>query len=228
MGQILSSSSSSSHQRQHQQPHQQQPQQPHQQQQQQQQQRQPPSQKAPATATGANRLQVVFFPDANLVCKFWLEQGACRHGASCKFAHTQTGLATLLKALHSARATLDVCVFTITCDQISDALIEAHKRGVKVRVISDNDQKDTLGSDIHRMAQAGIPTRTDAEASHMHHKFAIVDNSLVLNGSFNWTRQAVLQNQENVVISDDPRLSHAFAAQFESLWQKYARNLVKN
>lgn len=43
----------------------------------------------------------------------------------------------------------------------------------------------------------------------MHHKFAIVDKCLVLNGSFNWTRQAVLQNQENCVVTDEPRLVSA-------------------
>lgn len=41
---------------------------------------------------------------------------------------------------------------------------------------------------------------------HMHHKFAIVDARLLINGSFNWTRQAVLYNQENCVITDNPQL----------------------
>jgi phosphatidylserine/phosphatidylglycerophosphate/cardiolipin synthase-like enzyme len=41
---------------------------------------------------------------------------------------------------------------------------------------------------------------------HMHHKFAIVDARLLINGSFNWTRQAVLYNQENCVITDNLQL----------------------
>lgn len=41
---------------------------------------------------------------------------------------------------------------------------------------------------------------------HMHHKFAIVDGRLLINGSFNWTRQAVLYNQENCIITDNPQL----------------------
>jgi phosphatidylserine/phosphatidylglycerophosphate/cardiolipin synthase-like enzyme len=49
-------------------------------------------------------------------------------------------LRRLLQVLGSAKRTLDVCVFTITCDEIADALIQAHQRGVRVRVISDNDQ----------------------------------------------------------------------------------------
>ena len=45
-----------------------------------------------------------------------------------------------LQVLRSAQRTLGVCVFTITCDEIADALIQAHQRGVRVRVITDDDQ----------------------------------------------------------------------------------------
>jgi phosphatidylserine/phosphatidylglycerophosphate/cardiolipin synthase-like enzyme len=40
----------------------------------------------------------------------------------------------------------------------------------------------------------------------VHHKFVILDGRMIANGSFNWTRQAVLFNQENVVLSDNPAL----------------------
>lgn len=46
----------------------------------------------------------------------------------------------LLQFLGSARSSIDVCVFTITCDEIAEALLAAQKRGVRVRIISDNDQ----------------------------------------------------------------------------------------
>lgn len=46
-------------------------------------------------------------------------------------------------------------------------------RGVRVRLISDNDQRDTKGSDVERLRAAGVPTRVDRDANHMHHKFMV-------------------------------------------------------
>ena len=74
------------------------------------------------------------------------------------------------------------------------------------------------------IADAGIPVRTDAASTHMHHKFAIVDGATLINGSFNWTRQAVLGNQENVVIARDAKLAGVFAKEFDSMWGKFRGN----
>lgn len=47
---------------------------------------------------------------------------------------------------------------------------------------------NNLGSDISLLASKGIPVRTDADKdSHMHNKFAIIDDKFVITGSFNWT-----------------------------------------
>ena len=52
----------------------------------------------------------------------------------------------------------------------------------------------------------------------MHHKFAIFDASLLLNGSYNWTRSAAENNEENFIITDQPVLISVFHQQFEKLW----------
>ena len=55
----------------------------------------------------------------------------------------------------------------------------------------------------------------------MHHKFALVDGSQLVNGSFNWTRHAIAGNSENVVITRCQRLVAAFSAEFDRLWALY-------
>ena len=60
-----------------------------------------------------------------------------------------------------------------------------------VRVISDDEMAKGQGSDLARISREGVEVRTDADPrTHMHHKFAIIDKVTLLNGSFNWSRQA--------------------------------------
>jgi phosphatidylserine/phosphatidylglycerophosphate/cardiolipin synthase-like enzyme len=118
------------------------------------------------------------------------------------------------------RTSADVCVFTITDDRISREILAAQRRGVQVRIISDNDKAHDLGSDIDRLRAAGIGVRCDRCEHHMHHKFAIFDGAVLVNGSYNWTRSAAEHNQENFIVSYEPLLIAAFAREFESLWQR--------
>mmetsp|Transcript_128098 Transcript_128098/g.190885 ORF Transcript_128098/g.190885 Transcript_128098/m.190885 type:complete len:220 (-) Transcript_128098:29-688(-) len=173
--------------------------------------------KKESTSVSITSSEVIFFPD---------EKMPCNNGSSCKrkqcnFAHEPTGLTRMLDVLSSAKKTLDICVFTITANEIADRVIDIHKSGVTVRVITDDDQRVSSGSDIQRMADAGIQVKDDASKFHMHHKFAIVDKKVLVNGSFNWTRQAVLSNRENVVITPDKALVTAFGNEFETMWDMY-------
>ena len=60
----------------------------------------------------------------------------------------------------------------------------------------------------------------------MHHKFAILDSSRLVNGSFNWTGRAVFSNSENLVISADLALVAAFQGEFDRLWCRGAGGTV--
>mmetsp|Transcript_33640 Transcript_33640/g.45234 ORF Transcript_33640/g.45234 Transcript_33640/m.45234 type:complete len:147 (+) Transcript_33640:220-660(+) len=101
----------------------------------------------------------------------------------------------LAKYIKYARKSIRICVFNFTNDDLASAVIERHKAGVDVRVISDDECMENKGSDIHTLANAGIHTRTDsAPEVHMHNKFMVVDDEFVLTGSFNWTFQAGSKN----------------------------------
>jgi phosphatidylserine/phosphatidylglycerophosphate/cardiolipin synthase-like enzyme len=123
----------------------------------------------------------------------------------------------------AAQQAMDVCVFTITDDRIAEAILKAHARKVKVRVLSDNEKSEDLGSDIPRFSKAGIPVVVDRTPSHMHHKFAVFDKRLLLTGSYNWTRSAADENEENLIVTNDLKLVGAFSATFERLWKSLAR-----
>ena len=127
----------------------------------------------------------------------------------------------IARLLKSSRYAIDICVFTITDDRVTSEIIDAHRRGVAVRVISDNDKAHDPGSDIDRMARSGIPVHVDAKPNHMHHKFALFDRSRLLTGSYNWTRSASMYNEENFLITDDKRLVRAYEDEFNRLWKRF-------
>jgi phosphatidylserine/phosphatidylglycerophosphate/cardiolipin synthase-like enzyme len=122
-----------------------------------------------------------------------------------------------------AKRKVDVCVFTITDDRIRAAMLDARRRGVAIRVISDNDKSMDEGSDVEPLRRAGIEVRVDETEAHMHHKFAVYDDARVLTGSYNWTRSAANYNQENVVVTPDAAIVGRFKAEFERLWGDFAR-----
>ena len=125
--------------------------------------------------------------------------------------------------IQRARSSIEVCVFTITDDRISSALIDAGKRKIKIRVISDDDKSMDRGSDIRRIANSGIEVRTDNSSAHMHHKYAMFDGKWLLTGSYNWTRSAANENEENIIVTNDANLVDEFQTHFEDLWKRFDR-----
>ncbi len=143
--------------------------------------------------------------------------GAARSRAC--FSPGDACLSSVIAELGRANTTADICVFTISDDRITSAILGAHQRGVAVRIITDNDKQYDAGSDIEQLRRAHIALRVDATEHHMHHKFAILDGAVLLNGSFNWTRSASRFNEENLIVTSDAALVATFAAQFARMWE---------
>ena len=130
--------------------------------------------------------------------------------------HCWQRIASLLK---SSRHSVDICVFTITDDRITSAILDAHGRKVVVRVITDNEKAFDKGSDIERLARAGVDVCVDQTEHHMHHKFALIDGNTAITGSYNWTRSAASDNFENVLVTDDPNIVKPYQREFNRLWR---------
>jgi len=126
----------------------------------------------------------------------------------------------IVELYRRASRSADACIFTITDDRIAEAILAAHRRGVAVRIVADDDKAFDLGSVVERLGAAGIPVRVDRTDAHMHNKFAVFDGDLLLTGSYNWTRSAADANFENLIITDETRLVSAFVRQFDELWRR--------
>ncbi|MBU3057660.1 phospholipase D-like domain-containing protein [Pseudomonas indica] len=142
--------------------------------------------------------------------------------ASAHFSPGEDCLRKIRELCRQARSSVDICVYTISDDRLSDEIVACHRRGVAVRVISDNEKQYDEGSDIQHLIAQGVPLRIDDSPFHMHHKFALFDRRLLLNGSFNWTRAASTSNEENLLVIDHPHLVAAYGLEFGELWARYA------
>lgn len=127
-------------------------------------------------------------------------------------------LQAINQQLRAARRSVDLCVFTLSDDRITAEVLAAHRRGVSLRFISDNDKEFDRGSDVGQLRAAGIPVAVDRTDAHMHHKFAIFDEQTLLTGSYNWTRGAARYNNENFIVTGDRRLITPFMQTFDRLW----------
>ncbi len=146
-----------------------------------------------------------------------LKPGADAVVSRCYFSPGNHCRNAVNERIRKARERIRICVFTISDDAISQEIIAAHERGVKVEVMTDNDKMDDEGSDVWRLKKAGITVYIDRTPNHMHHKFAVVDSFWLLSGSFNWTRSASRYNQENVLVTNDRAAVAAYEKEFERL-----------
>ena len=105
-----------------------------------------------------------------------------------------------------------------TSKPIAQAVVDAHKRGVKVEVVLDKSQRTEKYTEADFIAHAGVPTRIDAQHEIAHNKIIIIDDETVVTGSFNFTRAAQQHNAENLLIIK----SKTLADQYTTNWQEHA------
>ena len=139
----------------------------------------------------------------------------------CYFFPNASNEEKVVSMLRTCKKKLDIAIFSLTLDSIAEAILEAFQRGVKVRMIADDECAKNKGSNVKLIASVGVPCKTDNAVYHMHHKFAVLDESVVIMGSFNWTGQAVKYNQENIFFYEDKNIASQYSQEFERLWNSF-------
>ena len=146
----------------------------------------------------------------------------------CYFFPNPSNEQRVVNMFRTCKKTLDLAIFTFTRDSIAQAILEAQQRGVKIRCIGDDGNSKVKGSDVRLLASVGIPCKTDNSAQfHMHNKYAIIDESVIVTGSFNWTTQAINNNQENLLFYEDKDLAKQYLSEFDKLWKEFTNTIDK-
>ena len=100
---------------------------------------------------------------------------------------------------------------------IAQALIRAHQRGVRISAVLDKSNRSQKYSAATFLKNMGIPVFIDDKHAIAHNKIMIIDNRVVITGSFNFTMAAENKNAENLLILDDlPDLTRAYRENFQN------------
>ena len=125
----------------------------------------------------------------------------------------------LVELIDGATDYIDVSVYAINNKKLIDALIAAHQRGVKMRILTDKLQAAGGSSRIWDLIAAGVPLRVHTHKRIMHTKVAIYDGVSVSSGSLNWTEPAVRKNEEVCdIFVNAPDYAQQHPALFNQRW----------
>jgi hypothetical protein len=124
----------------------------------------------------------------------------------------------IIKNINQAEVFINIAMYTFTDQEIALSLVNSQNRGVQVRVYLDRSQVESTYSVSRLLVQKWLKLRISTNNYIMHHKFAIIDNRLLLTGSYNWTAAANHKNNENLMVIDDPEVIARYQNQFEKLW----------
>jgi phosphatidylserine/phosphatidylglycerophosphate/cardiolipin synthase-like enzyme len=132
----------------------------------------------------------------------------------------------LFKLIDAAKETLNGAFYDIEDSGVVDALIKAKERGVRVRLVTDNENQFEKEDPtkpreaIVRLKKAGIPIVDDNRSAIMHHKFMVVDRKTVWMGSTNLTSTSLYRHNNNALTLKSPELAGHFETEFKRMFEK--------
>ena len=126
----------------------------------------------------------------------------------------------ILEYIANARTSIRVLAFSFTSSDIADALIDRSRAGVKVQGVFERQNASGVGASFQAIKRAGLDVFEDGNCYILHHKTIIIDNHIVITGSYNFTRSAERSNDENLIIIDDREVAQLYVAEFERLYRQ--------
>jgi hypothetical protein len=139
------------------------------------------------------------------------------------FSPEDEAMAEILSVVNNAQHSIDFTIFFFTNDDLRDALIAAHERGVQIRGVWDLLGAASPFSDDEALCAQGIALKIEDTTGKMHNKWMVVDaagvHPSVVTGSMNWSSAGDISNDENTVIVTDGDIAQAYATQFNTIWQ---------
>ena len=138
-------------------------------------------------------------------------------------AHFEQNEKTIIEALDKAKVSINVAMAWFTNDKIKDKLIEMKNAGVDVDlIIYDDTTNKKHGVDLSELPHLFVK---GSRGGIMHNKFCVIDNQIVIQGSYNWTNKAEAKNDETIAILKDPKTATDFSVKFREIKKNSKKQL---
>jgi len=132
--------------------------------------------------------------------------------------------ATIVDLLKRAHRSIHFLAYSFTSDPLGDAVRDAKRAGLDVQGVMDTDQAAfNIGSELADFRAAGLDVRLDGNPGLMHEKVFVIDDQIVVVGSYNFSRSANESNDENLLVIDNPIIAHQFALEFDRVFALASR-----
>ncbi|MBK8784071.1 MAG: hypothetical protein IPO22_20285 [Anaerolineales bacterium] len=129
-------------------------------------------------------------------------------------------VSNLIALVKDAQVSIRFLAFSFTDYPLAQTMIDRAKAGVDVKGVFETFGSSSPNSELKTFFCAGVPARQDGNGSFLHDKLIIVDNSIVVTGSLNFSSNADESNEENVVIVDNAEIAALYLQEFEKLWNQ--------
>ncbi len=134
----------------------------------------------------------------------------------------------LIKYINSASESLDIAIYSISDEDLVEALINSANRGVGVRILTEDDYFNRFENIYQKLKrQANIQVLTDPKENSMHNKYMIIDKKAVWTGSLNWTKNGIYYNANSSVLIKNIAIADAYLKDFEQMYEQGKFGLAK-
>lgn len=119
----------------------------------------------------------------------------------CFLPDDKNAVKRLIKLIDEAKKSIRIAMFTWTHPLLTEAVIRAHQRGVHTEIAIDRYAGHGSSAEVVKhLKNSGISLRLSQGPALLHYKMMLIDNTVLVNGSANWTRAAFTQNDDCFMI----------------------------
>jgi phosphatidylserine/phosphatidylglycerophosphate/cardiolipin synthase-like enzyme len=141
------------------------------------------------------------------------------HGVKILFSPEDPILEELAKRIGAAKRSVTILAFAFTSSELAEQLRTKAHEGVAVRGLFEKSLAKNAGV-VGSLctSDSGIQVRLDSNPRYLHHDVIVIDDEIVITGSLNFSKAAMMRNDENVVVIPDATLAKKYLTEFSRLW----------